>query len=199
MIALKIKAPTKEDKLEQAALKARYRELLKTAWSDEKMVDFCAKEADKVIELEDGYLTAIERPRLETSFCFGYSLSAYNTDDYDRANAAAEQAARDEQYFIRENMKDIAWHMKNLKDSRLKYYRYIKYSGSPSDSKLAGVTSKRAWEAPRPGYVELSDSDRAKIWEGYAAAARDFLKRLNTYLKRYGMTKVNTWSYWRDA
>ena len=199
MIALNIKKQTKEDKAEQAALKAQYRELLKTAWNDEKMVDFCAKQAERVVELDGGYLTDIDRPRIETSFCFGYSDSAYNTDDYDRANAAAARAARDEQYFIRENMLDIAHRMKNLKDSRLKYYRYVKYIECLEDSKLAGVTSLRAWEDPRPGYAELSDSDRAKIWEGYAAVARNFLKRLNTYLKRYGMTKINTWSYWRDA
>ena len=199
MIALNIKKQTKEDKAEQAALKAQYRELLKTAWNDEKMVDFCSKQAERVVELDGGYLTDIDRPRIETSFCFGYSDSAYNTDDYDRANAAAARAAHDEQYFICENMRNIAWNMKKLKDSRLKYYRYVKYNGSPSDSKLAGITCLRTWEDPRPGYVELSDSDRAKIWEGYAAVARNFLKRLNTYLKRYGMTKINTWSYWRDA
>lgn len=33
---------------------------------------------------------------------------------------------------------------------------------------------------------------------GYEEVKTEFIKRLNSYLKRYGMSKVETWSYLMD-
>ena len=45
---------------------------------------------------------------------------------------------------------------------------------------------------------ELSKSDIQKILNILAEELQKFAKRLNTYLKRYGLSKVHSWSYWRD-
>lgn len=44
----------------------------------------------------------------------------------------------------------------------------------------------------------LNDNDLAVIREGYVRARDAHLKRVQTYLKKYGMKHVNTWSYWQD-
>lgn len=188
---------TPEDKAQQAALMKRYRAELARIW-DTKMVDFCVKNAARIVELEGGYITEIEKPRIETSFCFGYSLSSYDTEDYDRANAAAGHAQRDQNYFIRENMENIKRTLEALTDSRIKVYRRTHYCTSPADSKLVGLEYLRFWEDPRPGCQEISTADREKLAEAWRSVGRQFLKRLHKYLKRYGMSKIKTWSYWRD-
>ena len=52
------------------------------------------------------------------------------------------------------------------------------------------------WEKTRD---EISEEDRERLYEGYVKLCNDFEKRLRTYLKRYGLTKVHSWTYWRDA
>ena len=42
------------------------------------------------------------------------------------------------------------------------------------------------------GKEKILDADRATIIDAYKIEIAAFDKRLNTYLKRYGMTKVNT-------
>ena len=188
---------TPEDKVHQAALMERYRAELDRIW-DPKMVDFCAKKAARIVELEGGYITEIDKPGSETSFCFGYSLSRYDAEDYARANNAASSAAKDQQYFIRENMENIKRTLRALTDDRLRVYRRLHYWTSPADSQLVGIEYLRAWEDPRDGWQEIAPADREKLAEAWRAVGRQFLKRLRSYLKRYGMSKIETWNYWRD-
>jgi hypothetical protein len=37
------------------------------------------------------------------------------------------------------------------------------------------------------------------ILDAYKEAAQAHEKKVNTYLKKYGTSKVNSWTYWRDA
>lgn len=43
-----------------------------------------------------------------------------------------------------------------------------------------------------------TDDDRRRIAETYKKAAETHRKKVENYLKRYGLSKVNAWSYWRD-
>ena len=47
-------------------------------------------------------------------------------------------------------------------------------------------------------YSPVSEKDRKLIVEAYQKEKELFSKRLETYIKRYGLSKVNSWSYWRD-
>jgi hypothetical protein len=40
--------------------------------------------------------------------------------------------------------------------------------------------------------------NKSRIIEGYEQVFADFVKRLQSYLKRYGLTKLDTWTYWID-
>ena len=48
-------------------------------------------------------------------------------------------------------------------------------------------------------YQELEGENLKRVIEGHKIVKAKFEKRLNTYLKKYGLTKVHAWSYWRDA
>jgi hypothetical protein len=45
----------------------------------------------------------------------------------------------------------------------------------------------------------MCDEDRLAILEGLKREREKFDKRLQTYLKRYGTSKIRTWTYWADA
>lgn len=190
----------------QKELKQRYAEILAAdVWhNDQKMVAFCVKEAAYIVELEDGSILAIEKPRIEKNFCFGYSDSRYDTEDYDRANDMAHHAKTSTEYFLKENLKDINDTIARLEGTRnssprLVYKIRIPYSGQPADSKLKALHTFQFWDESAEKYPTLEGENLRRVIEGYKIVKADFEKRLQTYLKRYGMSKVRAWSYWQDA
>ena len=44
----------------------------------------------------------------------------------------------------------------------------------------------------------LTKEERQELVKGYEEVRKAFIKRLNTYLKRYGLSKVRTWTYLSD-
>ena len=65
---------------------------------------------------------------------------------------------------------------------------------------LKTVCFVNRWELENKGQEArpLTTEEIDIVIEAYKKARAAFEKRLNTYLKRYGMSKVETWTYWRD-
>ena len=47
--------------------------------------------------------------------------------------------------------------------------------------------------------TELTESERAAVIAAYETELNKLNKRLDNYLKRYGLSKLKTWTYWQDA
>ena len=47
--------------------------------------------------------------------------------------------------------------------------------------------------------TELTESERAAVVAAYETELSKLNKRLDSYLKRYGLSKLKTWTYWQDA
>lgn len=192
----------------QAALREKYRALIADVWHDDKMRAYCDKNAAYIVELNDGDICEIERPRIETRFCFGYGWNGVSYGDDDRDAAAMAQHARtSEEYFIHENLKGIESEIEDLKNNSMYYYKYVHYTGSPDNCPLKCVSGARAgynleyaperWSHCR-GLKELTQEERDAMIAGLETVKAAFIKRLNTYLKRYGLTKIDSWTYLRD-
>lgn len=171
------------------------RNAFEEVWSkDSSMIDYCVKESDGYVVFDNGFIFAFEKPRIETSFCFGYSLSRYDSESYDNANNMVEFSKTNEQYFIDENIKQLT-----VYDMKNEYIALRKYE----DSKFVYLVNKRYYE-DRPymfrGEVlfELSKDEIKRLIEENNNMFERFKKRLNTYLKKYGLSKIKSWSYWRD-
>ena len=186
------------DKAQQTTLKAEYLEILaRDVWrNNPKMIEHNRKNIARIVRLECGGLVEIGKPRIETRFCFGYSLNCYNTDDYDQVNEAAHHAKTDQDYFIRENIEPIRRMIEDLKEPGI--YSRNRYNGTSGDHIIRALE----WESYRSNKPEgaepITEVDRAALIDAWEKVAQDFRRRLDAYLKRYGMSKVKTWSYWRD-
>lgn len=199
---------------DQKVLKNRFMEIIRTeVWKgSESMQKYAEKECCYyIVELENGDIYAYEKPRIETSFCFGYGMYGVTSEeDMDGASRMAEHARTDKDYFIEENLKDIEDHINRLVkayDGELEAYKYANYSGQPHGTKLKTYSVASTWENPEndPGrWSRLTDVERLSqeeikiLIQGWYKVAEMFTKRLNTYLKRYGLSKLNTWTYLRD-
>ena len=187
----------------------KIKKLISEYWKSERMIKYCLSCLSNELELENGLILNFEKPRIQTHFCYGYSLSNIDTESYDNANQNVENARKDIINFINEN---IAY--SGLQD----LYNKLKKAGTVyySDCNNYGIVSVRSLYDQndecyfRYHYGEnsdhyktyitgtLSQSDVQKIIAKVAEELQKFVKRLNTYLKRYGLSKVHSWSYWRD-
>ena len=196
----------------QNELKAVYTEELKKAWDTDEMVKHCSKSTAFVIE-HDGALYGIEKPRIETSFCFGYGINGISDSEQEQeAEAMAETAQKSADYFINQNLKIIDEWIERLKEilegmeenwDVWSYPRYMiatgeKYTGQQEDCKLRYYSIVDTFYGATQGKICNDTELIKKLLAGYEEVRADFIKRLNTYLKRYGLSKVKTWSYLRD-
>ena len=197
----KVEIKAEQSGAEQAGLKALYKEIITDYWKDDKMIDFCMKKAAYIVPLENGDITEIEKPSIETHFCFGYGMNGISTEeDYQDAQSMMHHADTNEQYFIDENMKGINSYIENLKDKHIKVYKYVHYCGK-CDIRLKGINFYRHFEIPESNLKdckELTAGEREEMIKGYEIVKKQFEKRLHTYLKRYGLSKLHTWTYLVD-
>ena len=196
----------------QKELKAVYTEELKKAWDRDDMVKYCSRSTAFVVE-HNGELYGIRKPKIETSFCFGYGINGISDSEQEQeAEAMAETARKSEKYFINQNLEHLNRWIERLKEilegmeencDEWSYPRYMiatgeKYTGQQEDCKLRYYSIVNTFNEVVHGEICEDAELVKKLLAGYEEVRADFIKRLNTYLKRYGLSKVKTWSYLSD-
>lgn len=202
------KAGELNEKEQQERLKARYMEIIcEKVWSSPKMQEYCRKRCAYLVELSDGGIVCIEKPYIEKDFCFSYGFCGVSTAESEyAANSMAHTAATDENYFKERNLAELVSTISRLQDCE--HGKYKCYSCSYANTPLLkNVNIVRPFEAPeyRPErwlnardlkLLEQEDIDR--LVHGYSCVKAQLEQRLERYLKRYGLSKVNTWTFLSD-
>lgn len=190
-----------------------------------KMAEFYRKDwYYDVIKLNDDEYFAIHKPKIETNFCFGFGYCGVTTDeDMERAGSLAEKARTSQDRFISENLRPLNNEIATIKYHLLRmdnfekaeeYYNknnnLIQYADTMRVPVIYSCRDDRRFEFT----LEYVDSDRVcgniyikrratkddllKILSANENAREKFAKRLSTYLKKYGLTKLNVWTYLVD-
>lgn len=189
----------------QKELKEIYKKDMENYWktrrgdTDTKMVDYCTKKAAYIVELTNDHYYVIDKPSIEKDFCFGYGYCGVSTEeDYQDAAGMAAHARTSEKYFIDQNMQQLTEIMEDLKDDRYKILKRQHYLGQQESCKLISLDWVHWYDAPETSDNALTPEEIQAILAGYEEVKKQFTKRLNSYLKRYGLTKVNSWTYLSD-
>ena len=200
-------------------LKALYLKELEnnSTWrNDPSMIKYCINKASVIVNLPSGWIYVINKPHIETRFCFGYWVQGH---DYEVAQEIADSRKEDVKAFLRENLQGLDDMIKDLEEAK-------ENDGFSDWSKLYILDHKYNWdlkecnikEARRLGRhlwydfkdlknianrfgstcIEASKEDITAILNGYKEARDLFMKRLQTYLKKFGLSKIHTWTYWAD-
>lgn len=206
---------TKEMKERQKELADIYRNELELIWKkDQKMIDWCIKDTSWYVELPNGMIVPIEKKNIETRFCFGYS-DWYPQFSYEDASKQADNARHNADHFISENIAHFDRMIDNLTgDTRLTHVPYLraKYWRLPRDSKIRALSLSQydidgdVYWYKQGRFVRNGDNldyvptgaELDLIREGYYIARQLHMKRIMTYLKKYGLSKVHSWTYWMD-
>ena len=163
------------------------------------MVDYCVNKAQVVVKTSKGYLIAIEKPSIKKNFCFGE-----NGYDYNEKQEMAQHARTSVDYFMEENLADIEKTIKELKGENKVAYAQ-RFNENTNIRHLAILypwwllSFPWKYEADNGNLDELTEEDRQLLIQAYEQVKVAFVKRLNTYLKRYGLSKVRAWTYWINA
>lgn len=178
-------------------------------WKDDaRMMEYGRKKTSAIRRLSNGGLIDWGKPSIETSFCFGYSGS-----DDDDANKMVHHAKTNEDYFLNENLKNFNYIIKKIESlgndedcSGAKLYIYRDNYSRADDLNLWSYAILPFWQyneaKERNLYLDLQEAnaeDIKTILETEKSERTKFEKRLHAYLKKYGLTKVRSWSFWRDA
>ncbi len=200
----------------QKELKDLYMEIVKAeVWAKSpKMQEFERKQVGYIIELSNGKIICLDKPSIEKDFCFGYGIYGITTDEEMKAaSAACRRAEEDVHYFKEKNLQNIDTEIRQIQEALASdfYEVWVKpaYLGQPDDSKLVRYRILDDYESPdydkdEPdgkgpnGMQKLCKADVERILDGLYERRKLFEKRLNTYLKRYGLSKVTTWTFLRD-
>lgn len=193
----------------------------KKIWRDDtRMVDYCVGQVSTVATLPNGEIIPVEKQKIEKRFCFGES--GY---DYDDALKAAQNARTNKDYFVSENMKffnDTITALTKALNGIGNYKVVIfdkAYISQDADCKIVSYSLVPVVDIIDAfgGCCDLYDifgkditiynqhgriatpKEEEIIIEAYKTAAAAHLKKVNSYLKRYGLSQVYSWTYWRDA
>ena len=194
--------------------------------NDVHMVEYCGRQIAAVAWLPDGSFIPVEKQSLEKRFCFGESGYDYwdavkmaqharTSEDYFTAeNMRKYQETIDDLKKQREDVfPDCCAGCTRVYVIADRAY-YDQPDGSPlkditwfavSDliDALGGSVYKKdvpgAHFTARNNSFHVPTNEELDIIIGaYEYAAGEHLKKVKTYLKRYGMSKIHTWTYWRD-
>lgn len=184
-------------------------EAIKKDWKSERMIKHCISRLSNDCTLSNGHIMTFEKPYIKTSFCYGYSLSCTDSESYDRASELAYNAQNDVINFINENIdysgiKRVYEKLKNAEKVyyNLNHYGFINIENLHNEHDECRLRCEYGTQSEMyKQYIqfELNNNDKKLIMEKLAEELQKFVKRLNTYLKKYGLSCVNSWSYWQDA
>ena len=188
-------------------MKKADKEMLRVEFSkvwgkDQHMIDYCTNKVSTFAILENGNLWTVDKPSIKTRFHFGYSLNCHNSDDYDNACGMADYAEKSVEYFIAENLEHAGFDdwIEHLLDDRHTWYVQENYTRQSADCKLVAVNHTYPYYITNipEGTRYLTERDKAAMITALTEAKQTFEKRLSAYLKKYGLSKVETTTYWQD-
>jgi hypothetical protein len=135
----------------------------------------------------DGHFYLIDKPRIENRFCF-----RDEGPQYEHYKELRDDNKMMERYFIRKNEEDFTRTIEGIEkgeEVRIKNTDYL--------DRLNVYVGGSYWD--RQEGRKATDEEKTLILEGLKYGLSLFRKRLDTYLKRYGTSKLHTWTYWADA
>lgn len=187
--------------MQKEDLKKYYYDVFKA----DKMVNYCLNEIANIIELSNNTIIVIDKPTIKKSFCFGYGFCGISTEEEENNAYKMSQVAKtNHDYFMQENLKHINERIEEIKNS-YKVYIFNQYYRQSKNNILRTyyaisrpVDEERFKMNSYENVEEITEADKMKIVEGLEQVKKEFIKRLETYLKKYGLSKIRSWTYLSD-
>lgn len=151
----------------------------------------------EALKVDEKHFITFDKQDIEKSFCFGWSCQGGMT--YEEATDMCHNFS--EADFKAGNLKRFdnkyIHRLKAIEEKQIKLKReYV--TSKESGAEIMYITTDRDVS----GDITLSVEDNTKLREAYKQKVQDlrneFEKRLDAYLKKYGLSKIRRWTYCAD-
>lgn len=151
----------------------------------------------EALKVDEKHFITFDKQGIEKSFCFGWSCQGGMT--YEEATGMCHNFS--EADFKAGNLKRFdnkyIHRLKAIEEKQIKLKReYV--TSKESGAEIMYITTDRDVS----GDITLSVEDSTKLREAYKQKVQDlrneFEKRLDAYLKKYGLSKIRRWTYCAD-
>ena len=159
---------------------------------DEKWVKYYEKKTLCVKELPNGDVVAFEKPHVETRFCYSYDEVADcrgHLDTMGRASRLCNSVKSDYDMFLEENIKWLKRDLEQVERNPIYLKRLFGMDVNPNVVDFSGYQN-----GPTNNWV-ASPEDIAVIKSGIEEQIAYLTKQCATYWKRFGGSKLKTWTY----
>lgn len=153
---------------------------------DEKWVKYYEKKTLCVKTLPNGDVIAFDKPSVETRFCYSFDEVGY-PESIDDSNNMCHTVSSDYDVFLAENLKWLKRDLENLE----KMYRPVYLNRLDKEE---NVVLYSGYQNGTDGRMASPD-DIAVIKSGIQEQIDYLTKRCAAYWKRYGGSKLHTWTY----
>jgi hypothetical protein len=161
---------------------------------DKSDVDYYKKYYVGAIKLQGGYYL-IEKPSIDNRFCFHDEGENYEFYKHLMADKEKRLAA----YFKSENLAGFDNKIERItKGEEYSHDKRVWWKKSYNNGRVE-LCFYSSYNRTEDGYTLCTDEEKAIILKGLQYGRSLFEKRLDAYLKRYGVSKIHTWTYWADA
>lgn len=165
--------------------------------TDKTMWYYFRKGTSAVIKLSNGMYLPFEKQEIETNFWFAES-SIGTAPSMEEALHSCEVMKTSEQAFIDANTRKMRDNIKELEGSGW-YCLKRKYPAKNGvEIPIVNYLSLRVANYHSGEEIPLTKEDRKLIIDAEKRELEKFTKRLKTYLKRYGLSKISARTYWAD-
>lgn len=167
-----------------------------------KTNDWLIQSTTHYVRFENGMIFLFRKPSIQTEFCYGYGFCGVSTEEEERGAESRSEAIKEKENFFHANMdyfRDLEKTLNDLCENE-KVYASNNYENShfvyifnDDDAMLNHFYETKIKDA----YV-LSAKDIKAMKEAVLVGKQMFLKRLETYWKRFGSSKIRSWTYLSD-
>ena len=162
----------------------RYADILREYAESTDDKEYYLKQYAAAVKLRDKYYI-IEKASIENRFCFHDEGPSY---DFYKKISSDDEKLKD--YFLRENRRTYTSNIDKIKENGA----FIKLCDNSNRAYISGSIG-----SINDDYTKATDEEKKEIINALEYALQLLDKRLNTYLKRYGVSKLYLWTYWADA
>lgn len=164
-------------------------------YADKGGDEYYIKNSVGAIKMHDRYYL-LGKPHIETRFCF--HDEGWQYEYYKQLSADDNKMAK---YFKSENLEKF--------DKYIDHINCNKDKGYENDGRVWWLNidydkNRLDLQFYNDGYesdklTACTEEEKELILKGLKFARKCFEARLDAYLKRYGVSKLHTWTYWADA
>lgn len=166
-------------------------------WFDE----FCATRSDAdyyrkwyvgALKLQ-GKFWLIDKPKIDNRFCFHDEGPDYEF----YCHLMEDKETRLAEYFKQKNLAGFDRIIDRIEEGDYSGDKRVWLEDCYNDGRVCVVTNTNWYDQSE--LTLCTDEERAQILAATKFGRAMMEKRLDAYLKRYGVSKIHTWTYWADA